>query len=174
MKKALIFENRVIEIAEKEFPVASEFRWVDLKDSTKVEVGFNYDGQNFNNPLSLEEIKKQKYQQIEFLRKYKQFLPISYKNSEFSTSQLARQNMLGIIAWLDKQPFSTKHFWRDIEDKSFNFSLKDFKNIMSAIIKRDTEFYYIEGKIRNNLNSYSKVEDLIEFEPNNLWSEYEK
>lgn len=46
--KALVFQNKVIEIKETDFPVSPEMKWVDVDD--KVEVGFLYDGQDFTNP----------------------------------------------------------------------------------------------------------------------------
>lgn len=45
--KALIFENKVIELAESEFPVHASMQWVDCDDT--VEVGYAYDGE-FTSP----------------------------------------------------------------------------------------------------------------------------
>jgi hypothetical protein len=43
--KALIYNNKVVDISENEFPVSNEMTWVDC-DNT-VEKGFSYDGTNF-------------------------------------------------------------------------------------------------------------------------------
>ena len=46
--KALIFDRKVVQIADAEFEVHSSFTWVDCDSS--VEVGFVYDGTAFTNP----------------------------------------------------------------------------------------------------------------------------
>jgi len=58
--KALIFENKVTDVQETEFPVNSSFVWVDCPDNVKI--GFDYDGTNFTDPdvLSDEVIAEQK------------------------------------------------------------------------------------------------------------------
>ena len=52
--KALIFNNKVVDIKENEFPVANEMTWVEC-DNT-VEVGFTYDGTTFTNNTNQEEL----------------------------------------------------------------------------------------------------------------------
>lgn len=46
--KALILNNKVVQISESEFEVHSDFSWVDC-DST-VQVGYSYDGSVFTAP----------------------------------------------------------------------------------------------------------------------------
>ena len=46
--KALILDNKVVQLAETEFEVHSSLSWVDCDDT--VEVGFEYDGTTFTNP----------------------------------------------------------------------------------------------------------------------------
>lgn len=41
--KALVFQNKVIQIEEEEFPVAAGLMWVDCGEN--VAVGFGYDGE---------------------------------------------------------------------------------------------------------------------------------
>ena len=43
--KALIFENKVVDVQATEFEVASTMSWVDCDDTVKI--GFNYDGSTF-------------------------------------------------------------------------------------------------------------------------------
>ena len=43
--KALIFNNIVVDVAEKEFPVASSLTWTDC--SSDVKIGFSFDGSTF-------------------------------------------------------------------------------------------------------------------------------
>jgi len=54
--KALIFENKVVDVQENEFEVHSSMTWVDC-DNT-VNVGFSYDGSTFtSNEPTAEEIQ---------------------------------------------------------------------------------------------------------------------
>jgi hypothetical protein len=48
--KALILNNKVVDIKENQFPVSNEMTWVEC-DNT-VEVGFNYDGTTFTNNIN--------------------------------------------------------------------------------------------------------------------------
>ena len=53
--KALIFENRVVDVQTTEFEVSSSMTWVDCEDTVKI--GFNYDGSTFtSNEPTAEEI----------------------------------------------------------------------------------------------------------------------
>jgi len=53
--KALILNNKVVDIQEKEFLVHSSMTWVDCDDTVKV--GFSYDGSTFtSNEPTAEEI----------------------------------------------------------------------------------------------------------------------
>jgi len=47
--KALIFENKVVDIQEAEFEVHSSLTWVDCDDTVKI--GFSYDGSIFTSNL---------------------------------------------------------------------------------------------------------------------------
>ena len=53
--KALIFENKVVDVQATEFEVAPTMTWVDCDDTVKV--GFSYDGSTFtSNEPTAEEI----------------------------------------------------------------------------------------------------------------------
>jgi hypothetical protein len=53
--KALILENKVVDVKEAEFEVHSSLTWVDCDDTVKV--GFSYDGSTFtSNEPTAEEI----------------------------------------------------------------------------------------------------------------------
>ena len=57
--KALIFENKVVDIVESEFPVASNMQWQDCDDSVKI--GYFYINNQFKETdLSDEDFLKQK------------------------------------------------------------------------------------------------------------------
>lgn len=47
--KALIFENKVVQIEEKEFPVAKPMAWLDAPEG--LEVGDIFDGETFTKPV---------------------------------------------------------------------------------------------------------------------------
>jgi len=56
--KALIFENKVVDVVENEFETTSEFTWVDCDNTVKQ--GFSYDGSTFTSNLpTAEEIAEQ-------------------------------------------------------------------------------------------------------------------
>ena len=56
--KALIKNNKVVDVAENEFPVTDEFTWVDCDNTVKQ--GFSYDGSTFiSNEPTAEEIAQQ-------------------------------------------------------------------------------------------------------------------
>ena len=53
--KALIFENKVVDVQATEFEVAPTMSWVNCDDTVKI--GFNYDGSTFtSNKPTAEEI----------------------------------------------------------------------------------------------------------------------
>ena len=48
MKRALIFEGRVTDVKTSDYPVHSDFVWVDCPDDVKID--FLYDGTTFTDP----------------------------------------------------------------------------------------------------------------------------
>ena len=60
--KALIFENKVVDVQETEFEVAPTMTWIDCDNTVKI--GFSYDGTIFksNNPTA-EEIAQHEAEQ---------------------------------------------------------------------------------------------------------------
>ena len=99
---------------------------------------------------SIKIVQTKKYNEVELLRKSYQFQPISYQGSEFSTSQMARQNITAILA---ENTLSGSHYWKDINETAFDFTLDDFKAISKLISGRDTKLYYIEAQIINEIKS---------------------
>ena len=61
--KALIFENKVVDVQETEFEVAPTMTWIDCDNTVKI--GFSYDGTIFtsNNPTA-EEFSQHKAEQL--------------------------------------------------------------------------------------------------------------
>ncbi len=77
---ALIFENKVVEISDKKFPVSKSLKWIRCNDSVKV--GWFYSNKQFKPTLKsdsevLEEAKSKKLSQIKSLRDQKNIEPIS-------------------------------------------------------------------------------------------------
>lgn len=99
----------------------------------------------------LEDAKIEKYNEVELLRKFYQFQPVTYEASEFSGSQMARQNMTAILIINDLP--DVNHYWKDINEVGFEFTLNDFTEILKLISKRDTKFYCIEAQINNEIES---------------------
>ena len=100
--------------------------------------------------ILLNDAKNTKNNEVELLRKSYQFQPISYQGSKFSTSQMARQNITAILA---ENNLSESHYWKDINETAFDFTLDDFKSISKLISGRDTKLYYIEAQIINEIKS---------------------
>lgn len=77
---ALIFENKVVEISDKKFPVAKSLKWIRCNDSVKV--GWFYSNKKFKQSLKsdseiLEEAKSKKISQIKSVRDQKNIEPIA-------------------------------------------------------------------------------------------------
>ena len=60
--KALIFENKVVDVQSTEFEVHSSMTWVECDDTVKI--GFDYDGSTFtSNEPTAEEIAQHEAEQ---------------------------------------------------------------------------------------------------------------
>ena len=57
--RALILENKVVDVQETDYPAHTSMEWVDCPDTVKMD--FDYDGTNFTDPsiLSAEEVAEQ-------------------------------------------------------------------------------------------------------------------
>lgn len=44
MKKALIFQNRIVDVVDNEFPVSPEMVWIDVDDDVTTRHQYNEDG----------------------------------------------------------------------------------------------------------------------------------
>jgi len=66
--KALIFENKVVDVQETEFEVAPTMTWIDCDNTVKI--GFSYDGTTFtsNDPTD-EEIAQHEAEQTAIANK---------------------------------------------------------------------------------------------------------
>lgn len=122
----------------------------------------------------LQKLKNEKYQEIEDLRKEFQFKNISYQGNEFATSQMARQNILGAIKILEKSTTDATHYWKDINEAPYQFSLADFNEILKLITVRDTKFYYIEAEVKNAAGLSLRSQLASSIDVKSLWQQYEE
>lgn len=116
--------------------------------------------------LNAEELKTIKCQEVERFRKLQQFKPVKYKNSEFSASEMARQNILGSIITLSN---SAKKYWRDNSNNSHDFCSNNFKELAEIISQRDTELYLIETELKTKINKSRSVKTLESLKVDELW-----
>ncbi len=118
-----------------------------------------------------EQLKSQKLSEAENYRKHLQFLPIKYQNAAFSTSEMARQNIMTSILILSG---STKKYWRDSENNSHEFNAKNFKEIATLISERDTKLYSIETEIKSAITKSKTISALVSLKIADLWTKSEK
>ena len=119
----------------------------------------------------LEEIRKRYYDEIEQLRKKSQFQNIIYNDTELSASQIARNNMMAIISIADSA--KATHYWKDVTEKKYKYTINDFKQILQIISTRDSNLYYIEAKIREEIDLKLSPSSLQSVELDGLWKKYE-
>lgn len=101
--KALIFNNRVVDVQEAEFDVHSSMTWVDCDDTVKK--GFSYDGSNFTSDAPSDEVALEaKLQSIRQLRnsllKETDYLALSDQTLS-SDMNTYRQNLRDITNGVD-------------------------------------------------------------------------
>ena len=125
----------------------------------------------------LEEKRQEKYAKIEDLRKDLQFQNISYQDGEFSASQMARQNMIGIIMLEIVATGNTQsetYYWQDNKEKPYQFNRDDFKNITNEISLRDSKLYFIEAEIRSIIKNETDIDSLESFDVASTWNVWEE
>ncbi len=118
-----------------------------------------------------EQLKSQKLSEAENYRKHLQFQPIKYKSATFSTSEMARQNIMTSVLLLSS---SAKKYWQDNENNSHNFSAKNFKEIATLISERDTKLYSIEAEIRSAITKSKTISSLVSLKIAELWTKSER
>ena len=121
----------------------------------------------------LKQAKNAKYNEAEILRKNQQLQPVTYQESQFSASQMARQNILSFIAILGSMP-DVKCYWRDNSDNAYQFNLNDFNQILKTILLRDSTLYFVETEIRKIIKKSSDLDSLKSLNLEALWSKQEK
>lgn len=118
-----------------------------------------------------EQLKSQKLSEAENYRKHLQFQPIKYNSATFSTSEMARQNIMTSVLLLGG---SAKKYWRDSENNSHEFNAKNFKEIATLISERDTKLYSIETEIKGAIAKSKTVNSLASLKIAELWTKSER
>lgn len=118
-----------------------------------------------------ERLKSQKLSEAENYRKHLQFQPIKYQSATFSTSEMARQNIMTSVLLLGS---SAKKYWRDSENNSHEFNAKNFKEIATLISERDTKLYSIETEIKSAITKSKTISALVSLKIAELWTKSEK
>jgi len=121
----------------------------------------------------LKQAKEDRCNEAEILRKNQQLQPILYQDSQFSSSQMARQNILSFMVTLKDNP-EVKCYWRDNNDNACQFNLSDFSKILKIILLRDGKLYFIETEIRKIIKKSSDLDSLKSLNLEALWSKQEK
>jgi hypothetical protein len=119
----------------------------------------------------LTEARNLKYREVEQLRKSLQFKFVSYQGSDFSASQMARQNMLSILN--ANEPSNSKYYWQDETGKAQSFTLDNFKEILKNISTRDSKLYYIEAQINTEISLNNNPAAIEKLNIKELWKSYE-
>ena len=115
--------------------------------------------------------RNQKYIEAELYRKDRQFQPIEYQSKKFSTSHIARQNILEVIEVMRDSSSGTSCYWQDADGNACQLSYSDFKNLLKEILARDSKFYFIEAEIKNSVKSASEITSLESLNVQSLWDE---
>lgn len=118
-----------------------------------------------------EQLKSQKLSEAENYRKHLQFQPIKYQSATFSTSEMARQNIMTSVLLLGS---SAKKYWQDNENNSHEFNAKNFKEIATLISERDTKLYSIETEIKSAITKSKTISSLASIKIADVWTKSER
>ena len=143
----------VIDSSENQTTLPAEFEEAELPDKF------------------LKSKRNQKYSEAESHRKDRQFQPVTYQSKKFSTSQIARQNILEAIEVMRDAASSASCYWQDADGNACQLGYSDFKNLLKEILARDSKFYFIEAEIKNSVKSTSEITSLESLNVQNLWDE---
>lgn len=109
--KALIFQNKVVDVSETEFDVHSGMSWVDCDDN--VTIGFSYNGSSFvSNAPSSDEVAAANLQSLRKKRnqllKETDYLGLSDQtlSSEMSTYRQALRDITDTYSSMDDDGFA--------------------------------------------------------------------
>ncbi len=155
--KALILENKVIQLAAEEFEVASPLIWVDCGDEVKE--GWNYIDGIFSDPITDEErfkaLKESKLAENKSKKEVFIYLPVEYNGKTYINSERASNNLQAAYQ------FATFPLnWLDIENNEILFTKDDALNLMNLIIAQRSSGYYQEAAYNNSINAATNIDEL--------------
>lgn len=166
---ALIFENRVVDIANQDFPVISTMQWVECDISVKIGWLF-VDGifkeSNLSDPEILENAKNQKIAQLKINRANEMELTTPKQGSlqvyeidgvvrtfKIKISDIAVLNSR--IIRLQNAITGTTAQWTDIDGNRLDLTLDQFRNLASHLDVRDQILFGIYTEKLAAINSIS-------------------
>lgn len=152
------------------------FNYLSVKKDKKSKIKLPSNFEESELPeIFLEEKRQEKYAKIENKRKELQFQEISYQDGKFSASQVARQNMMGIILLeimsIIQNSKSDSYYWQDVNGNPYQFSRDDFKDMMREISSRDSRLYFIEAEAKNSIKNEADLDSLESLDIESAWNQ---
>ena len=152
------------------------FNYLSVKKDKKSKIKLPSNFEESELPeIFLEEKRQEKYAKIENKRKELQFQEISYQDGKFSASQVARQNMMGIILLeimsIIQNSKSDSYYWQDVNGNPYQFSRDDFKDMMREISSRDSRLYFIEAEAKNSIKNEADLDSLESLDIESAWKQ---
>lgn len=155
--KALILEDKVIQLAAEEFEVAEPLLWVDCGDEVKE--GWNYIDGVFSDPISdadrFNALKDSKLAENKNKKEVFIYLPVEYNGKNYINSERASNNLQAAYSF-SSFPLN----WLDIEDNEVIFTKDDALNLMNLIITQRSSGYYQEAEFNKLINAATTIEEL--------------
>ena len=174
---ALIFENRVVDIANQDFPVISTMQWVECDISVKIGWLF-VDGifkeSNLSDPEILENAKNQKIAQLKANRinEMESKTPKQDSLQVYEIDGVARTFKIKIsdiavlnsrIIRLQNAVAGTTAQWTDIDGNRLDLTLDQFKSLASHLDVRDQILFGIYTEKLAEINACTTLEQLNKY-----------
>ncbi len=155
--KALILENKVIQLAAAEFEVAEPLIWVDCGDDVKD--NWNYIDGVFSDPVSdadrFNALKDSKLAENKNKKESYIYTNISYLGTEFYNSERSSNNLQAAYQF-GTFPLN----WIDVDDNEISFTKDNVSTLISLIIARRSSGYYQEAEFNKLINAATTIEEL--------------
>jgi len=155
--KALILENKVIQLETTEFEVAEPLIWVDCGD--EVREGWNYVDGVFSDPISdadrFNALKESKLAEND--KKFYEFTysDIAYRDTTFPSSEKVSNNLQAADRY-GTFPLN----WIDTSFTEIEFNRNDVLELMRLIMVKRNSGYSQRAAYSRQINSATTIEDL--------------
>ena len=159
MKKALIFQGKLVEIAAESFPVSPEMQWIDVADDITVET-HTYNGVAvvLIPPKPLAEVKANKLQQLEAARDRAATLNVTAHNRQWQADERS-QRLLNSAITLSATGAGLPLVWRDVENNNMPITvIGELVDIAGAIAAQTQEAYLRSWVLKTDLAAATTVE----------------